>query len=111
MSCQAANTDEEIEGMIGSEADTYTTDSNEDTFKLATVFESFHYQAMIQISVKALLAGFFMLPLKRRVVLMLPHESITVNVVYPVVQLALANLSACFRRWFAVFMVDCVYWQ
>ena len=45
-------------------------ESNEDTFKPDTVFDSFHHQAKIFISNRALLAAFLMLWLKRCVV---PH--------------------------------------
>ena len=64
------------------------TKSNEDTFKLDTVFESFHYQAWILISDRALLAGFLMLWLKRCVAPTLSHEVIVTDVVYLVVLLA-----------------------
>ena len=62
-------------------------ESNEDTFKPDTIFESFHHQAWIPISDRALLAGFLMLWLKRCVVPTLPHEVIVVDV-YPAVLLA-----------------------
>jgi len=64
------------------------TESNEDTFKPDTVFESFHYQARIPISDRALLAGFLMLWLKHCVVPTLPHKVIVANVMYPTVLLA-----------------------
>ena len=57
-------TDEEIAERINASASSYTTESNEDTFKLDTIFESFHYQAKIPMSNRALLAGFLMLLLK-----------------------------------------------
>jgi len=52
------------------------------------IFESFHHQAQIHISDRALLASFLMLWLKRCVVPTLPHEVIVANVVYPAVLLA-----------------------
>jgi len=57
-------TDEEIAERIRASINSYATESNEDTFKPDTVFESFHYQARIPISDRALLAGFLMLWLK-----------------------------------------------
>ena len=51
-------------------------------------FESFHHQARIPISDRALLAGFLMLWLKRCVVPTLPHEVIVADIVYPAVLLA-----------------------
>ena len=80
----APYTDEKITERISS----YTIESNEDTFKSDMVFESFHHQAQIPISDRALLAGFLMLWLKRCVVPTLPHEVIVADVVYPVVLLA-----------------------
>ena len=53
-------TDEEITERISASTSSYTTESNEDTFKPDIVFESFHYQARIPISDRALLAGFLM---------------------------------------------------
>jgi len=44
----AASTDEEINEIIFAVVSSYTTKSNEDTFKLDTVFESFHHQAKIR---------------------------------------------------------------
>ena len=85
---QAPCTDEKIAERISASTSLYTTESNEDTFKPDTVFESFHYQARIPISDRALLAGFLMLWLKRCVVPTLPHEVIIIEVVYPVVLLA-----------------------
>ena len=52
------------------------------------IFESFHYQAWILISDRALLAGFLMMWLKRCVVPALPHEVIVADVLYPAVFLA-----------------------
>jgi len=52
------------------------------------IFESFHHQAKILISDRVLLAGFLMLWLKQCVVLMLPHEVIVTDMVYPAVLLA-----------------------
>ena len=48
------------------------------------------------MSDQALLAGFLMLWLKRYVVLMLPHEAIVVDVVYPAVLLAHRTSTAFF---------------
>ena len=62
-------------------------ESNEDTFKLDIVFDSFHHQAKTPISDRALLEGFLMLCLKRCVVLMIPHEVIITDVMYPTVLL------------------------
>ena len=38
-------TDEEIAERISASTSSYMTESNEDTFKVDTIFESFHYQA------------------------------------------------------------------
>jgi len=81
-------TDEEVFERISTSTSSYTAESNEDTFKPDTVFESFHYQARISISNQALLAGFLMLWLKRCVVPTLPLEVIVTDVVYPTVLLA-----------------------
>jgi len=90
----APSTDEEIAERINASASSYTTESNEDTFKPDTVFESFHHQARVPISDRALLAGFLMLWLKRCVVPTLPHEVIVADVVYPTVLLAYGNSIA-----------------
>jgi len=66
----------------------YMKESNEDTFKLDTLFESFHHQTRIPKSDQALLAGFLMLWLKRCMVPTLPHEVIVAIVVYPMAQIA-----------------------
>jgi len=42
----------------------YTTESNENTFKSNTIFESFYHQAKVSMSYWAILAGFLMLWLK-----------------------------------------------
>ena len=42
-------TDEEIDERINVSASSYTTESNEDTFRPDTVFESFHHQARVPI--------------------------------------------------------------
>jgi len=84
----APSTDEEIAERISASTSSYTTESNEDTFKPDTVFESFHHQAKIPMSDHTLLAGFFTLWLKRCVVPILPHEVIVADVVYPAVLLA-----------------------
>jgi len=73
---------------ISESVSSYTTKSNEDTFKSDTVFESFHHQARTLISNRALLAGFLLLWLKRCIVPMLPHEVLVTGVVYPVVLLS-----------------------
>ena len=57
-------TDEEIAERINASTSSYTTESNEETFKPDTIFESFHHQARIPISDRALLSGFLMLWLK-----------------------------------------------
>jgi len=57
----APNTDVEITERINVSTSSCTTESNEDTFKPDTVFESFHHQAKIPMSDRALLAGFLML--------------------------------------------------
>ena len=44
------NTDEEIFERISVTTSSYTIESNEDTFKLDTAFESFHRQARILMS-------------------------------------------------------------
>ena len=82
------SSDEEIAERIDASVSSYTTESNEDTFKPDMVFESFHHQARVPISDRALLAGFLMLWLKHCVVPTLPHEVIVADVVYPVVLLA-----------------------
>jgi len=63
-----ASTDAEITERISESVTSYTTESNEDTFKPDNIFDSFHHQAKIPISDKALLAGFLMLWLKQCVV-------------------------------------------
>ena len=81
-------TDEELASRLVDSAYFYTADSDENLFRAGTIFESFHRQAQIPISDKALLAGFLMLWLKKCVVPTRPHESITVDMVYPAVLLA-----------------------
>ena len=66
----------------------YTTESNEDTFKADTVFESFLHQAKILISDRALLAGFLMLWLKRCVMPTLRYDVLTADIIYPTVLLS-----------------------
>jgi len=73
---------------ISASTSSYTTESNKDTLKPDTIFESFHHQDQIPISGQVLLAGFLMLWLKRCVVPTLSHEVIVADVVYPVVLLA-----------------------
>ena len=46
----APSTDEEITERISASTSSYTTESNEDTFKPDVVFEIFHHQAKIPIS-------------------------------------------------------------
>jgi len=53
--------DEEITERINASTSSYTSESNEDTFRPDMVFESFHHQARVPISDRALLAGFLML--------------------------------------------------
>jgi len=84
----ALSTDEEIFERINASTSSYTTESNEDTFKSVTVFESFHHQAKVSMSDRALLVGFLMLWLKRCVVSTLSREVIVANMVYPAVLLA-----------------------
>ena len=84
----ALSTDVEIKERISASTSSCTTKSAEDTFRLGTIFKSFHYQAKTPISNRALLAGFLMLWLKRCVVPTLSHEVIVADVVYPIVLLA-----------------------
>ena len=84
----APSTDEEIVERISASTSSYMTESNEDTFKPDTVFESFYHQTKIPISDRALFAGFLRLWLKRCVMPMLPYEVIVADVVYPTVLLA-----------------------
>jgi len=84
----APSTDAEIKERIGAPISSYTTESVEDTFRPGTIFESFHYQAKTPISIRALLAGFLILWLKRCVVPTLPHEVIVADVVYLAIILA-----------------------
>jgi len=95
----APYTDEEITERINASTSSYTTESNEDTFKPDTVFESFYHQARVSISDQALLVGFLMLWLKRCVVPTPPHEVIVIDVVYPVVLLAYRKSVALLQRW------------
>jgi len=64
MSRLAPSNDEEIFKRISASISSYNTESNEDTFKPDTVFESFHHQAKVLMSDRAMLAGFLMLWLK-----------------------------------------------
>jgi len=84
----ALSIDEEIIERISASTSSYITESNDDIFKPNTVFKSFHHQAKVPMSDRALLAGFLMLWLKRCVVPTLPHEVIVADVVYPAVLLA-----------------------
>ena len=88
MSWLAPSTDEQVFERISASTSSYTTESNEDTFKSDTVFESFHHQARIPMSDRGLLAGFLMLWLKRCVVLTLLYEVNVADVVYLAVLLA-----------------------
>ena len=84
----APSTDEEITERISVSTSSYMTESSEDTFRPDTVFESFHHQAKIPISDRALLAGFLTLWLTRCMVPTLPHEVIVTDVVCLAVLLA-----------------------
>ena len=84
----ATSIDTEITERISESATSYTTESNQDTFKPNTIFDSFHHQAKIPILDRALLAGFLMQWLKRCVVFTLPHEVIVVDIVYPTILLS-----------------------
>ena len=88
MTSLAPCTDEEIAERINASASSYTTESKEDIFKPDTVFESFHHQARVPISDRALLVGFLMLWLKCCVVPTLSHEVIIADVMYPAALLA-----------------------
>ena len=66
------------------------------------VFESFHHQARVPISDRALLANFLMLWLKRSVVPTLPYEVIIADVVYPAVLLAYGKSIALLPAMVAV---------
>ena len=77
-----ASTDAEIAERISKSVASYTTESNEDTFKLDIIFDSLHYKEKTLISDRALLAGFLMLWLKRCVLPTLPQEVIIADVVY-----------------------------
>ena len=87
MSRLAPSNGREIAERISASNSSYITESNENTFKPDTTFESFHHQAKIPISDQALLVGFLTLWLKRRVVPTLPYEVVT-DVVYPAILLA-----------------------
>ena len=58
------STDDKIFERISASTSSYTTESNEDTFKSDMVFESFHHQEKVPTSNRALLASFLMLWLK-----------------------------------------------
>ena len=57
MSRLAPSIDWEILERISASTSSYTTESNEDTFKSDTIFESFHHQARILMSDRDLLAS------------------------------------------------------
>ena len=110
VSRRAVSIDEEIEEIIFASVISHTTKSNEDTFKSDTVFESFHHQARISISGRALLemdrallAGFLMLWIKRCVVPTLPYEVLIANVVYPTILLSYGRSLSMLPE-----MVSCV---
>ena len=106
MTSLAPSTDEKIAERINASASSYTTESNKDTFKPDTVFESFHHQAQVPISDRALLAGFLMLWLKRCVVPTLPHEVIVADVVTRRFCWPTESLSPFFQQWWLEFKVD-----
>ena len=89
----APSMDAEIKERIDTSTSLYTIESNENTFRPGTVFESFHHQAKAPISNRALLAGFLMLWLKQCIVPTLPHEAIIVDVVYSAVMLEILPFS------------------
>ena len=99
----ATNIDTEITERISESVTSYTSESNEDTFKPDTIFDSFHHQARIPISNRALLAGFLILWLKRCVVPILPHEFIVADVVYLAVLIAYSQSLSLLPA-----MVDCL---
>ena len=78
----------DAKARITASSATYKTEHAEDDFEAGAEFESFHYQATVPISDTALLAGFFMIWLKRCVVPSRPIEAILAEVVYPAVLLA-----------------------
>ena len=102
----AANTDAEIMERISESVTSYTTESNENTFKPDTVFDSFHHHAKTFISDRALLAGFLMLWLKKCVVPTLSHEVIAVDVAYPAILLAYGRSLGLLPAMVAVFRVN-----
>ena len=59
MSRLAPNTDEEIFERISASTSSYTTESNEDTFKPDTVFESFHCSTLFPGYVHRYVSQFF----------------------------------------------------
>ena len=97
------STDAEIKERISASTSSCTTELVEDTFRLSIVFESFHHQAKISISNKALLAGFLMLSLKRCTMSTLFHEIIVADVVYLAVLLAFGQSIALLPM-----MVGCI---
>ena len=103
-------TDEEMAERISSSTSSYTTESNEDTFKPDMIFESFHHQAQVPISGRALLAGFLMLWLKRCVVPTLLHEVIIADVVYLAVLLAYGRSIALLPAVVPEFKVNYGFW-
>jgi len=64
MTWLAPSNDEEIIERISASTNSYTTKSNEDTFKPDTIFECFHHQVKVPMSDRALLVGFLILWLK-----------------------------------------------
>ena len=87
VSRRAASSDQETNDRIAQSGSSYIAESDKDAFKARTIFGSFHYQVWTPISNKALLAGFFMLWLKKCVVTTLPYEVVSIDVMYPAVML------------------------
>lgn len=66
---------------------TYTTKSLEDGFAENTMFQSFHHQVKMPISDRALMVGFQMLWRKRSMVPTSPHNALSLELVYLVMQI------------------------
>ena len=96
MSRLAPSTDAEIKERIDASVSSYTTESNEDTFKPDMVFKSFHHHARIPISDRALLAWFLMFWLKRYIMPTLPYKVIIADVAYPAILLACGGTLSMF---------------
>jgi len=99
----APSTDAEIKDRISASTSSYTTESNEDTFIPATVLESFHDQAKIPISNRAMLAEFLILWLKQYVAPTLLNEVIIADMVYTAFLLAFSQNIV-----FLLAMVGCI---